>query len=161
MEAERPSDLLFTLDAQLTNALKGLKASVEWGKLTWLRGMIAALRGDLSVAEDLLFQSQQILVEKSEPQAVGVVTSDIVAVCCLSARVERAETALLRLSYSQRGRCWYRWLPPEFRELLHGAVQTACGGDPGAMAAVAKQLRESVTAAEMPDLIGLTQLKCR
>jgi len=148
-----PWELLESLDSRLAEALEGLKPSVEWGKLTWLRGMIAGLRGDLSLAEELLFQSQQILVEKSEPRAVGVVTSDIVTVCCLRARVERAETALLRLSYGQRGRTWYRWLPPTFREQLDGAIETACAGDAGKLAAVARQLRDAVAVTEMPELI--------
>lgn len=148
-----PSGLLVKLDRQLADALEGLKPSVEWGKLIWLRGMIAALRGHLSLAEELLFQSQAILVEKSEPLAVGVVTSDIVAVCCLSSRFEKAEKALLRLSYSQRGRCWFHWLPRGFREQLGDAVATVCEGDPGKMTAMAKQLRDSVAITEMPGLI--------
>lgn len=152
---EYPSDLLATIDERLAEALKGLRPSVEWGKLTWLRGTIATLRGDLFVAEDLLFQSQQVLVEKSEPLAVGVVTSDLVAVCCLSVRLERVETALLRLSWGQRGRCWYGWLPQEFCEQLDGAVETVCEGDPRKMAHVAKRLRDSVAVPEMPDLINL------
>lgn len=154
-----PADLLSVLDGQLAVALQGFKPTVEWGKLTWLRGIIAALRGDLPVAEDLLFQCQGVLVEKSEPLAVAVVTSDLVTVCCLGARLERAETGLLRLSYSQRGRCWYRWLPREFRDQLPGAVETACEGDPAGMAGVAKRLRDSVAVTEMPDLIDLVPLK--
>jgi len=149
--------LLDDLDRLLADAAGSIEPggpSVELGKLLWLRGMVAFLRQDLDSTESFLSSSQDILIGK-EDSSVAAVTADLIFLCGLRARIERAYSVLLRLSYGRRGRCWFKWLPKSYRNLLDVAAEAVCTSDSTATAAIAKRLRSTLDFTEMPSFFDL------